>query len=68
MYVDLWPLRLILCVIEFFYQADPSGPEFSSKFHSIEQSMVVRFSSLKLTAKQEAIASFELFVLSLFQR
>ena len=30
--------------------------------------MEVRFSSLRMTAKQEAIASFQIFVLSLFQR
>ncbi|KAL9969256.1 hypothetical protein ACROYT_G021452 [Oculina patagonica] len=50
-----------------YVKADPTGPEFKGKFHSIEQLVEMKFSSLKLTAKQEAIASFQMFVLNLFQ-
>ncbi|XP_015752402.1 PREDICTED: vacuolar protein sorting-associated protein 13A-like [Acropora digitifera] len=50
-----------------YVKADPTGPEFETKFHSVLQFLDVRFSSLRLTAKQEAIASFQIFVLSLFQ-
>ena len=49
-------------------QADPESPVFKSKFNSVEQLIVTRFTSLKLAAKQEAIASLEMFVLGLFQR
>ncbi|XP_068698299.1 intermembrane lipid transfer protein VPS13C-like isoform X1 [Montipora foliosa] len=50
-----------------YIKADPTGPEFKTKFGLVEQFMEVRFSSLRMTAKQEAIASFQIFVLSLFQ-
>ncbi|XP_022781348.1 vacuolar protein sorting-associated protein 13A-like [Stylophora pistillata] len=50
-----------------YVKADTAGPEFKEKFQSIEQLIEMRFSSLKLTAKQEAIASFQIFVMSLFQ-
>ena len=55
-------------IIDILLKADPTGPEFKTKFLSVEQFVEARFSSLRFTAKQEAIASFQLFVLSLFQR
>ncbi|EDO28326.1 predicted protein [Nematostella vectensis] len=50
-----------------YVQADPKGPEFSTKFENTQQSVRVKFSSIQLTAVKEALAAFEIFLLELLE-
>ncbi|KAK3735602.1 hypothetical protein QZH41_013703, partial [Actinostola sp. cb2023] len=50
-----------------YVKANPKGPDFYEKFNNTEQFIKVVFTSIELTAKKEALASFEIFVFGLLQ-